>query len=587
MPERLARRHSRMKDVSEPSRAVQLIRRLLRSETRVLFTLTVVVGCLSGLAAVGFHLSIDFVANRLLEPLLARSLVQRVVLIPLLLIVVGLLVGVLLDRVVPFARGSGIPEVKAAYVFGPGAQLSLRTVVGKFVLGALSIGAGFSLGREGPTVQICAAIGAAVGRATRRPTRVVKALISVGAAAGIAAAFNTPIAAITFAMEEVIGDLNQRLIGAIVVASVAAAVVERAILGGRPSLLVPGYSLGAWQELFAYGLLGVLAGLGATVFVRALLALRLRARQFARVPRWAQPAMGGALMAAIGLLLPETFGIGYPTLSTALLGQLTWQRMVILSIGKTAATVVSYGSGLAGGIFAPALFIGATLGGSVAHLVHPFAGPSVESVGSFALVGMGAFFAGAIRAPITSILIIFEMTGDYSIILPLMISNVISYTVAARLHPVPIYDALLRQDGVPMPEHETHRDLRALTVEQAMRTDLPPARLDDRIDDVRRRLEAGASRAFAVVDPIGRLEGIVGRRELANGNPQGVIADVVNRQVITIFSDQSLDLALLRLGRHAIRQAPVVSRLAPEHVVGMLSLEDIAAMVGRFPHSSG
>src|SRR5436190_7725361 len=288
-----------------------------RRETHILFTLTVIVGCLSGVAAVGFHQSIDFLNDHLLEPILMRPLWLRLVLVPLLLGGTGLVVGMLLDRVVPFARGSGIPEVKAAYVFGAGPRLSLRTVVGKFVLGALSIGAGFSLGREGPTVQICAAIGAAIGRATRRPTRIVRALISVGAAAGIAAAFNTPIAAITFAMEEVIGDLNQRLVGAIVVASVAAAVVERAALGGRPSLIVPAYSLGDWRELFAYALLGVAAGLAATGLVKGLLDLRLFVRDRVPFPRRMRPALGGLLLAAIGLPPPQMFGLAYPTLSSA------------------------------------------------------------------------------------------------------------------------------------------------------------------------------------------------------------------------------------------------------------------------------
>ena len=299
-----------------------------------------------------------------------------------------------------------------------------------------------------------------------------------------------------------------------------------------------------------------------------------------RLPIWARPAVGGAVMAAIGLALPQTFGIGYPTLSATLLGQVSWRRMVVLSVGKMAATVTSYGWGLSGGIFAPSLFIGATLGGTVAHLVHPFAGPSAEIVGSFALVGMGAFFAGAIRAPITSILIIFEMTGDYAIILPLMISNVISYTVAARLHPVPIYDALLRQDGVPMPEHQTHRDLRALTVEQAMRTDLPTAGLQEPVGDVTTRLDIAGARALAVIDDEGRLQGVVGRRELASAGSAGrLVADVARRDVVTVFADQSLDLALLKLGRHSVRQAPVVDREQPTRVVGMLSLEDISAAV--------
>jgi CIC family chloride channel protein len=233
--------------------------------------------------------------------------------------------------------------------------------------------------------------------------------------------------------------------------------------------------------------------------------------------------------AAFGIALPQTLGIGYPTLSDALLGKLSWERMAALGLGKIGTTVTAYGWGLSGGIFSPTLFMGAMLGGAVAHLVHPFAGPSTDIVGSFALVGMGAFFAGAIRAPITSILIIFEMTGDYAIILPLMISNVISYTVAARLQPVPVYDALLGQDGVAVPDHETRRDLRTMTVEYAMR---PPG---------------------LPMEPNGPV----------------------------VFSDQSLDLALLELGRHSIREAPVVARASPGEVIGVLSLEDISAAINR------
>jgi chloride channel protein, CIC family len=500
-----------------------------RRDTHILFTLTVIAGGLSGLAAVAFHQSIDILNERLLDPILAKSFPTRIVLLPLLLLAVGAIVGLLLQRVVPFARGSGIPEVKTAYVFGPGKQLSLRTVVGKFVLAALSIGAGFSLGREGPTVQICAAIAAAVGKAARQPARIIKALISVGAAAGIAAAFNTPIAAITFAMEEVIGDLDHQLVGAIVVASVAAAVVERAILGGRPSLLVPTYSLGDWRELFAYALLGGVAGLAAVGFVRSLLELRRFARERVSLPSWTKPAIGGGVMAAIGLLLPRTLGIGYPTLSEALLGRLSWRSMTALGIGKIAATVTSYGWGLSGGIFSPTLFMGAMVGGVVAHVVHPLSGPATETVGSFALVGMGAFFAGAIRAPITSILIIFEMTGDYAIILPLMISNMISYTIAARLQPTPIYEALLEQDGVPMPKHDARIDLRTMTVEQAMRP----------------------------VDASIEVNGPV------------------------LYPDQSLDLALLEFGRHSIREIPVVTRVDRNRAIGVLTLEDVSTAVTR------
>jgi chloride channel protein, CIC family len=506
-------------------------RQWLRSETRVLFVLTVIVGGLSGLAAVAFHRSIDLVNDRVLAPLLALPAPERFGLTALLLVFTGLLVGLALEYVVPFARGSGIPEVKTAYLFTPGPQLSAATVVGKFLLGAITIGSGFSLGREGPTVQICAGIGAAVGRLARRPSRVVKSLISVGAAAGIAAAFNTPLAAITFTLEEIVGDLNQRLVGAIVVATVAAAVIEHAILGGAPVFTVPAYALIRWWELLAYAVLGVISGVAATVFVNGLLGLRQALRRWHGVPGWVKPALGGLLLALVGLATPEVFGIGYTTLSRALVGDLTFQRMASLSVMKLAATVISYSFGLSGGIFAPALFVGGMLGGAVGHLVQRFVTESPQTVGSFALVGMGAFFVGAIRAPITSILIIFEMTGDYAIILPLMISNMISYTIAAKLQGLPIYDALLRQDGIPIEEHHHRTDLRQLTVEQVMKRNVQPDRL------------SGAVR---------------------------------------VFSDQTLDLALLTLGRHGLSEVAVVGRGAPEEVVGSVSLQDISAALRRF-----
>jgi chloride channel protein, CIC family len=492
-------------------------------ETRVLFSLTLIVGCLSGLAAVAFHRLIDFVETHTLAPLLQYPLLQRFALTGLLLVMTGALVGLALQYVVPFARGSGIPEVKTSYLLTPGPQLSLRTIVGKFFLGAVTIGAGFSLGREGPTVQICAGIGNLVGRLSKQHTRVVKSLISVGAAAGIAAAFNTPLAAITFALEEIVGDLNQRLVGAIVVATVAAAVIEHAIMGGAPVFIVPSYALIRWWELIVYAVLGVVCGLASTVFVNGLLKMRLLVRAW-RVPAWLKPAFGGLLVAVIGLAAPEVFGIGYTSLSRALLGGYTLQRMASLSVLKLAATVVSYSFGLSGGIFAPALFVGGMMGGAVGHLVERFLTADPQTIGSFALVGMGAFFVGAIRAPITSILIIFEMTGDYSIILPLMISNMLSYTIAVRLQKLPIYDALLQQDGIPLEDHHRRAELRHITVEQVMRapaTDEPPG-------------------------------------------------------AVTVFSDQTLDLALLTLGRHGLTEAPVVARLNPDRVIGVLSLQDIS-----------
>jgi chloride channel protein, CIC family len=316
------------------ARAQAVWRHWRPSENQFLFVLTVAVGILSGLAAVAFHSCIDLIDSHVLAPAAARPAAERALWLLGLLGSVGVAVGLLLQYVFPYARGSGIPEVKFEYSTTPGPRLSPRTVVGKFLLGALSIGGGFSLGREGPTVQICAGLGAALARLTRQGPRIARTLVCIGAAAGIAAAFNTPMAAITFALEEIVGDLNQRLLGAIVVATVAAAVVERAILGGQPVFHVPQYALGGWWELIAYAMLGVLAAVAATIFVKSLLWMRRAVRDWRTIPAWMKPGAGGLIVATMGIAYPAVLGIGYSSLSGALLGQMTLARMSVLAVVK-------------------------------------------------------------------------------------------------------------------------------------------------------------------------------------------------------------------------------------------------------------
>jgi CIC family chloride channel protein len=554
--------------------STERLRALVESEHRRLFALTLVVGIVSGLAAVAFHRTIDALDSHLLQPAVAGSLLHRAALLPALLGVIGLVVGVLLDRVFPHARGSGIPEVKREYLTSPGSRLSLQTVIGKFVLGALSIGGGFSLGREGPTVQICAGLGATIARITRQGPRVARSLVCVGGAAGIAAAFNTPIAAITFALEEIVGNLNQRLLGAIVVASVAAAVVEHAILGGQPAFTVPAYALTRWWELLFYALLGVAAAIVATVFVKGVLFMRRTVRRWA-VPAAIKPAIGGLILSVIGIAFPESLGIGYATLSHGLLAQLPASTMASLSAAKLVATIVSYAWGLAGGIFAPVLFIGGMLGGACGSVLSHSLPPGASVVGSFALVGMGAVFAGAIRAPITSILIIFEMTGDYAIILPLMIANIISYVLASKWQPVPIYDALLAQDGFNPEEHDAAA-FRHIPVERVMTRDVLTARSTEGVEVVVAALDRLAANALPIVDEQGRLEGIVTRKDTLRALASTPVAAVMSAPVVTVFPDQTLDTALYKMGRYGFRQLPVVRRDRPKRVIGIITLRDIA-----------
>jgi CIC family chloride channel protein len=541
---------------------------------RRLFALTLALGILSGLAAVSFHALIDLAENRLLAPAIAQPLPLRAVWLTALLVSAGLIVGALLAFVFPYARGSGIPEVKYEFATNPGPRLSTKTIVGKFLLGALSIGSGFSLGREGPTVQITAGLGAILARLTRQGPRVERSLVCVGAAAGIAAAFNTPIAAITFALEEIVGSLNQRLLGGIVVATVAAAVVEHALVGGHPVFTVPEYALRQWWELIGYSVLGVAAAVAATVFVKGVLWMRKTVRAWQGLPAWAKPGLGGALVALLGVPFPSVLGIGYATLSSALLGHLSLTTMATLSVMKLAATVVSYAWGLAGGIFAPSLYIGGMLGGALGAGIHRWVPSNPNLVGSFALVGMGAFFAGAIRAPITSIMIIFEMTGDYAIILPLMIANVISYTLAARWQATPIYDALLEQDGLHLGDHDLSA-FRRVGVGRVMTHAVVTAGPEEPADVALARVTDLRVNALPVVDAAGLLVGIASRKDLQRAEAGADVASVMTSSVVTVFADQNLDVALLRMGRHAIRQLPVVERTQPKRVVGIVALKDI------------
>jgi chloride channel protein, CIC family len=433
-----------------------LLRRAVPNERQRLFVLTVVIGGACGLAAVAFHLSIEVVSRLAIAPALAapgRSWIWWTLLVPTL---GGAASGVLLQYVVPNARGSGIPQVKVAFA-GRGGPLRMRDSVGKFFVGALQIGTGSSLGREGPTVQIAAGLATRIGRLARLSPDEVRRLLPVGAAAGIAAAFNAPIAAVTFTIEEVIGTLDQTVLSGVIVAAALAAIVERSILGTHPVFdIPPGAGLDHASSLLLFAALGLVAAFLSIAFTDSLLALRRGFRDLKVLPGWAKPAVGGLVTgalaaAAMGFLGTEGItGGGYSTLGAALAGKLAVGALLTLCVLKFAATVFSYASGGAGGIFAPALFIGGMAGGAVGALDVLVLEHGPASLGAFALVGMGAVFAGIIRAPITSVLIIVEMTGGYSLILPLMIANMLAYGIARHYRPRPIYDALLEQDGIDL-----------------------------------------------------------------------------------------------------------------------------------------
>jgi CIC family chloride channel protein len=437
--------------------------RHLPNDAQHLFALTIGIGAICGVLAVSFHLLIRGLERLLIERALQphhSSWMAWTILTPTL---GGLLAGIALTFL-PGARGSGIPQVKQAFAT-EGGRVRFRDALGKFFISAVQIGSGASLGREGPTVHICAGAASMLGRLTSLPPRNMRRLMPVGVAAGIAAAFNAPIAAVTFTIEEVIGKIDQAVLSGVVVAAALAAVIERSILGAHPVIEVGRlYQLDHVSSLPLYALLGLVSALVSIAFTDGLLGVRGWFQRLRRFPLWAHPAIGGLVTGALAvgamrwLATGGVTGGGYEALSQALNGGFTLRVLIALCLAKLVATVMSYSSGGAGGIFAPALFVGAMLGGVVGYLDVFALGHDSSQLGAFALVGMGAVFAGVIRAPITSVLIIFEMTGGYGLVLPLMLANTTSYVLARRLRPVPIYEALLRQDGIELPgEHELDR----------------------------------------------------------------------------------------------------------------------------------
>lgn len=431
--------------------------RYLPNEQQRLLALTILAGGLCGLAAVSFHLSIGWLEKLLINQANAatgHSWIVWTILTPGL---GGLVVGLGLTYWSPAAAGSGIPQVKVAFALRSG-LVSVRETVGKFVLSALQIGSGASLGLEGPTVQICAGVSSMLSRAARLNPEFNCRMTSVGMAAAIAAAFNAPIAAITFTLEELIGDLDQTMLSGVIVAAALAAVVEHSILGTNPVFHVSRpYVFANASSLIWYALLGVLAAVLSVTFTDSLLRLRARFKEFTAFPKWAHPALGGLATGALAVVGFEFFhlngiaGDPYKTLELALTGSMPVVFMLVFCVLKLLATVCSYSSGGSGGIFAPSLFMGAMLGGSVGYLDVNIFHHSTDAIAAFAVVGMGAVFAGIVRAPMTSVLIVFEMTGGYGLVLPLMIANMSAFALARHWRPIPVYEALLAQDGIYLP----------------------------------------------------------------------------------------------------------------------------------------
>jgi CIC family chloride channel protein len=559
----------------QPSAPRQGWTRFLDDSDRALILLSIVIGILVGLTTVAFILLTGRLAARMYPP---DSAAWRRVLVPVL----GTLVsGFLLFRYFPNARGSGIPQAKFALFINDG-YISLKTVLGKFLCCSISLASGVALGREGPSVQIGAGIASVLARRFGLSPKNVKALVPVGCAAALAAAFNTPIAAVLFSLEEILGDMHAPVLGSVVLASATSWMVLHLLLGDQPLFHAPAYRLVNPLEFGIYAILGVAGGLGSVCFVKLLLQLRLWFRKLPKSTVWLQPVAGGLLMGLLGWFVPDVLGVGYDFVDRVLGGDAPVKAMLLLLALKLVATPVCYSSGNAGGIFGPSLFIGAMIGGSVGGVAHSLLPKITATPGAYALVGMGTAFAGIVRTPLTSVIMIFEMTRDYAIIVPLMISNLISFFISRRLQPEPIYEALALQEGVYLPTADENDDLAGMRVGEILDRGAAMLPSSATLEQATSFLKQRACSSWPVGEAACVL-GVVTLHQLETAPPGAkTVRDLLpgGSDFPHLHTDHPASHVLDRMRGRGVDAMPVVSRADIHELLGVVTLGSVLTAYG-------
>src|SRR5277367_3486061 len=448
-----------------PSLRVNLAKIAPTREERLFLVLSIFIGIISGLLVVCFRVVIEWIKIAGLGSA-PHAGQYRLLYVPA---IAGLIVGAMVQWIFPQARGSGVNQTKAAlYIYN--GFISFKTMIGKFLTAAIAIGGGHSLGPEDPSLQIGAGVASIVSRYLNLSRERLRLFAPIGAAAGLAAAFNAPISAILFVIEEVIGKWSAAVLGSIVLAAISSVVVMRQFWGSEPMFRIPTVTLRDPRELTAYAVLGVVGGVASLIFSKALGYLRPRLRNLPSPTHLFQPAIAGLLVGLIGFVgFPQVLGPGYEVIDQAAHGQFTWKFLLVLTLLKILATTLSFSSGTPGGMFAPTLFVGAMLGASVGTFEKIFFPHLTGSIGSYALVGIGVLFAGFIRAPLTSVFMVLEVSGNYSIILPVILANTIAYLLSRVLTPVPIFEIFTQQDGLDLPSMEEQREENPHHIEDAIR----------------------------------------------------------------------------------------------------------------------
>ncbi len=548
-------------------------------EDWLFLVLALLIGVFSGLAVVCFRVAIDWVQFVLLGSSLYPSF-PRVVIVP---VVGGLGVAALVIFAFPRSRGSGVNQTKSA-VYVSNGYIPFDTVIGKFVVCALAIGSGQSLGPEDPSLQMGAGIASKIGRYLKLSQSKIRLIAPVGAAAGLAAAFNAPLASTLFVIEEVIGTWSAGVLGAIVLAAISSAITMRYFLGGESLFRVPSVQPAHPVEYLGYAALGVVGGLVSLLFTKWIAYARPRIQALPRWTHYLLPSAAGLIVGVIGIWFPQVMGAGYSIIDQALHGEFAWKLLLVLAAMKLIATGVSFLSGTPGGMFAPTLFIGAMLGGGIGAIEHHFFPSITTSVGMFALVGMGTLFGGFLRVPITSVFMVIELSGSYTAALPVMLSSLIAYLISRQYQEVALFDMLTRQDGLILPSVEERREQEAFLVEDAMRADGAfVVRPNEPLADLSGKADAQKDLPVLLRVRMGEWR-LLDKEDLqrlaSDGATPHTASEVKSKGPLPLlFPDEPIEEAVRWLGDWPV--IPVVSRANLGQLEGVLTFPDVLKAVRK------
>lgn len=547
-------------------------------DSSFLIAIAALIGVGTGFAAIGFKMLIGLShtlffsgGGSLLGSFLGR---YYVILIPAL---GGLVVGPLVYFLAREAKGHGVPEVMAAVAEKDGI-LRPRLVLVKAFASAITIGSGGSAGREGPIVQISSAIGSTVGQLLRVQPDIMKTLVACGAAGGISATFNAPIGGVLFAQELILGRFTSKNFILIVITSVFSAIISRVYWGDTPAFKVEPYTLVSPQELGFYLVLGILAGLFAVLYIKTLYKTEDIFDRLHRVPEYFRPVIGGLLVGCIGLYFPQVFGVGYETIEEVLSNNLSWLLVFILLFAKLIATSLSIGSGGSGGVFAPGLFMGSMLGGSFGFLVDKLFPYITAPPGAYALVGMAGVFAGTSQAPITAIIIIFEMTGDYKVVLPLMIVCVISALVARGIWPETIYTQKLARRGLHLRAGNNVDLMASMPVEAVMTANVKTLDVNMPLAEAKEIMLKMSYTGYPVVDG-DKMVGVVTYeqvlRALREDSKRQILNDIMGEEIISVHPRETIGTVMAKMAEGDVGRLPVVDPEDSSRLLGIISRSDI------------